>query len=59
MLTVVRKTETFTVSANQSALLVSRNAEKNLKNNSGNNSVRNLTRGISPKFCFVFIIPFD
>ena len=39
-LTVVRKTKTFTVSANRRALLVSRNAEKNIKNNSENNSCR-------------------
>ena len=32
------KTNTFTVVANQRALLVSRNAENNLKNNSEDNS---------------------
>ena len=38
--TVVTKTKTFCVLADQRALHVSRNAEKNRKNNSKKNSVR-------------------
>ena len=41
VLTVITKTKKFTVLANQRALYVSRNAEKNLQNNSENNTVRN------------------
>ena len=39
VLTIVMKTKTFTVLANQRALIVSRNAEKNRKNKSENNSL--------------------
>ena len=48
------KTKPFTVLANQRALLMSRNGEKNLKSNSENSSVRHLIRRIFPKnlFCF-------
>ena len=42
VLTIVMKTKTFTILANQGALLVSRNVGKNLKNNSEKNSVCNL-----------------
>ena len=41
VLTILMKTKTFTVLANQRALLLSRNAEKNLKSYNENNSVRN------------------
>ena len=52
-LTIVMKTKSFTVLANQRAFTFSRNSERNLKNNSGNNSVHNLIRGIPQNlFCF-------
>ena len=44
MLTIVMKTKTFTVSANQRVLLVSRNAKTNPINDSENKSVRHLIR---------------
>ena len=56
VLTIVTKTKTFTILANQRALLVSRNAEKNLKNHSQNESVRHLI--VFPKICFVLIVTF-
>ena len=48
------KTKTFTILANQRALLVSRNAEKSLTNNKENSNVRNLISVIFPKICFFF-----
>ena len=50
VLIVVMKTKTFTVLTNQKALLVSRNAKKNLKNNSENENVRHLITGMFLKF---------
>ena len=44
VLTVVMKTKTFIVLANQRALLVSRNAEKNLNNSNENKKARHLIR---------------
>ena len=49
MLTVVMERKTFTALANQRALLVSTNVEKNMKYNSVNNRFCNLIMGISPE----------
>ena len=53
VLTIIMKTKTSTVLANQRALLVSRNAERNLKNSSVRHSMRDF-----PKICFVSIVTF-
>ena len=52
------KTKTSAILFNQRALLVSKDAEKNLKNNSKNQRVHDLIREIFPKICFVFVLPF-
>ena len=53
------KTKTFIILVNYRALIVvSKNAEKNLKNNRENKSDCLLIREIFPKICFVFIKTF-
>ena len=58
MLTVVTETKTFTVLANQRDLLVSGNAEKNLKSNGKNNSIHCQLCGDFSEIRLVSIVAF-
>ena len=51
VLTIVMKTKTFTVLTNQRALLVSRNAEKNLETIAKTTAPATNYVEFSPKFC--------